>query len=445
MARGLAYTDTAMVVRVVLLLACASSLGACKVKARGQSLAPGDPSAPAAARAADDPVVWRGPSPAGRHTQIRVEDLPAPRVGPLADNPPREVARPLGAGLRVPEGFSIAPFAEGGFDDPRWMALAPNGDVFLADSRGGSVWLLRDTTGKGKADVRHEFLAGLTQPFGLAFHDGWLYVGDTDEVLRFRYVPGQTSSDRQRGELVTRLPGHGYHQHWTRNVVFSPDGTKLYVSVGSQTNDGDDPEPRASILVMNPDGSDRHVLARGLRNPVGMAFNPVTGALWAAVEERDDMGDDLVPDYVTEVKPGAFYGWPFAYIGPHEDPSHQGERPDLVARTVVPDVLVQAHSAVLGLVFYDGSMFPAEYRGDALVALHGSWNRSRRTGYKVIRIRFREGRPVGGYDDFVEGWMASELSRDVWGRPVGLLVAGDGALLVADDAGKLVWRVSYAR
>jgi glucose/arabinose dehydrogenase len=392
--------------------------------------------------ATDPPAVSHAPALAG-HTEIHFEDLPRPRVGPIADNPPREIPRPPGAELRVPSGFSIRPFAEGGFDTPRWMALAPNGDVFLADSGRGSVWLLRDTTGKGAADARFEFLSGLTQPFGLAFQGEWLYVGDTDEVLRFRYTPGQTSAERRSGQHVTDLPGHGYHQHWTRNVAFSPDGTKLYVSVGSESNDDDDPEPRASILVMNPDGSGRRMFARGLRNPVGLAFEPVTQRLWASVEERDDLGDDLVPDYVTEVKDGAFYGWPFAYLGPHEDPTHAGERPALVSRTVAPDVLIQAHSAVLGLLFYEGAMFPPEYKGDAFVALHGSWNRSRRTGQKVIRVRFKDGRPVGGYDDFVTGWMIGESSPEVWGRPVGLLVAKDGAVLVADDAGRLIWRVSY--
>jgi glucose/arabinose dehydrogenase len=415
---------------LVAIPAAASGLPACKGSSR---LAP---------PLVGDPLPATRSTVGGRHTEIRFEDLPPPHVGPIADNEARVIPRPPNAELHVPNGFAIHPFAEGGFDNPRWMALAPNGDVFLADSERGSIWLLRDTKGSGVADVRSEFLKGLTQPFGLAFHDRWLYVGDTDEVLRFPYEPGQVAGDRRAGERITQLPGHGYHQHWTRNVVFSPDGTKLYVSVGSETNDDDDPEPRASILVMNPDGSDRHIFARGLRNPVGLAFHPATGRLWATVEERDDLGDDLVPDYLTEVKPGAFYGWPFAYLGPHEDPSHRGERPALVAETVAPDLLVQAHSAVLGLVFYQGAMFPADCKGDAFVALHGSWNRSRRTGYKVVRVPFREGRPVGGYDDFVTGWMIDEASRDVWGRPVGLLVAADGALLVADDGANLIWRVS---
>jgi glucose/arabinose dehydrogenase len=322
------------------------------------------------------------------------------------------------------------------------MALAPNGDVFLADSSAGTIWVLRDTNGDGIADARWPFATGLTQPFGMAFHEGWFYVAETVGVLRFRYAPGQVASGPP--EHIKSLPGFGYRQHWTRNIVFSPDGAKLYVSVGSETNDEDDPEPRASILVMNPDGSDRQFFVRGTRNPVGLAFHPATHKLWAAVQERDFLGDDVPPDYVTELIPAAFYGWPFAYIGPHEDPRHKGERPELVARTVVPDVLLQTHSAVMGLVFYDGAMFPSEVAGDGFVALHGSWNRTRRTGYKIVRIRMNAGRPVGGYDDFLTGWMLDERSRNVWGRPVGLLVAKDGALLVADDGAKMVWRVSYA-
>jgi glucose/arabinose dehydrogenase len=353
------------------------------------------------------------------------------------------VPRPPAADLHLPPGFSAAPFVQGGFEEPRWLARAPNGDVFLSDARAGSVTILRDSDGDGAVDGRWVFAKGLTQPFGMAFHEGWFYVANTDAVVRFRYREGQVVSDGPP-DPITTLPGRGYNQHWTRNIVFSPDGTKLFVSVGSRSNDDDDPEPRGSILVMNPDGSDRRSFVRGTRNPVGLAFHPTTGELWAAVEERDHLGDDLVPDYVTALTAGGFYGWPFAYLGPHEDPFHKGERPDLVAKTLVPDLLIQAHSAVLGFVFYEGSMFPPEFQGDAFVAFHGSWNRSRRTGYKVVRVRMRGGRPADGYDDFVTGWMLDERSADVWGRPAGLLVARDGSLLVVDDAARMVWRVSYA-
>jgi glucose/arabinose dehydrogenase len=303
---------------------------------------------------------------------------------------------------------------------------------------------VRDTDGDGVADARFEFADDLELPFGIAFSPSgdWLYVANTGSVVRYHYSAGQTKSD-EAPETITQLPGHGYNQHWTRNIAFSPDGSKLYVTVGSSSNDDDDPAPRASILEMNPDGSARRIFARGLRNPVGLAFEPTTGALWAAVEERDRLGDDLVPDYVTSVKDGGYYGWPFAYAGPREYPRHANERPDLVHATITPDVLVQAHSAVLGLAFYRGTMFPPEYRGDAFVALHGSWNRTRRTGYKVIRIHFQDGHPTGGYDDFVTGWMLDPDRTEVWGRPVGVLVAKDGALLVTDDGSKSIWRITH--
>jgi glucose/arabinose dehydrogenase len=413
---------------LAFVAATASALGACHARAR---------SVPASL----DPR-GRPPATLGTHTEIRVDDLPPPDLGASADNPPRIVPRPPGVELHLPPGFSIRPFAEGGFESPRWLALAPNGDIFLADSAAGTIWVLRDTTGSGVAGARFAFATGLHQPFGMAFHDRWFYVADTDALLRFGYATGQTEATGAP-EPIAALPGRGYHQHWTRNIVFSPDGTTMFVSVGSETNDDDDPEPRASILAMRPDGTGARLFARGLRNPVGLAIHPTTRTLWAAVEERDRLGDDLVPDYVTEVREGGFYGWPFAYLGSHEDPRHKGERPDLIAQSIVPDVLIQAHSAVLGLAFYQGAMFPSDYKGDAFVALHGSWNRSKRTGYKIIRVPFQGQRPRGGYDDFALGWMLDELSRDVWGRPVGLLVAKDGALLIADDGANMIWRVSY--
>jgi len=416
--------------RPAVLLAVLVGLAACKSSAR----------VPRGAPPIVHPSAISGDGDALAHTLLRVDDLPPPRVGRNDDYSPEYVPPPPGAALRLPEGFSIRPFAEGDFEEPRWLAVAPGGDVFLADSGAGIVWLLRPSG--SAAPARFAFARGLRQPFGLAFREGWLYVGDTDAVLRFRYAPGQTTATGP-GETIAELPGHGYNQHWTRNLIFSPDGHKLFVSVGSETNDDVDPPPRASLLVMNPDGSDRRVFASGMRNPVGLAFYPGTSRLWATVEERDHLGDDLVPDYLTEVRDGGFYGWPFAYSGPHEDPTHRGERPDLVAATIAPDVLFQAHSAVLGLVFYEGAAFPPEFKGDAFVAFHGSWNRSRRTGYKIVRVRFAGGRPVGGYDDFLTGWMLGEHDRRVWGRPVGLAVAKDGTLLVVDDAAKVVWQVQY--
>src|SRR5439155_14195480 len=241
---------------------------------------------------------------------------------------------------------------------------------------------------------------------------------------------------------VASLPSGG---HATRNVIFNRTGTKMYASIGSESNVNPEAPPRAAIIELNPDGSGGRVYGFGLRNPVGLAWNPTTGALWTAVNERDGLGDDLVPDYITDVRDGGFYGWPYSYIGKHEDPRHASDmRRDLVARAIVPSVLIQSHSAALGIAFYQGSMFPQEYRGSALVALHGSWNRARRTGYKIIRVPFRNGHPTGGYDDFVIGWMTDEQSRNVWGRPVDVLVLGDGSLLISDDGAGKIWRVTYS-
>lgn len=377
------------------------------------------------------------------HHLITVDSLPAPFATKSALNPSKIVERPAGAELTVPRGFHISTFAEGEFKVPRWVVLAPNGDVFLSDSGAGQVIVLRDSKGTGQATERFVFADGLTQPFGMAFWKDYLYVADTNAVLRFKYTPGQTKASGSPEKLVD-LPGFGYNQHWTRNIIFNPSGTKMYVTVGSATNVSAETDPmRAAISEYNPDGSGHKLYATGTRNPVGIEFYPGTDTLWAAVEERDGLGDNLVPEYVTSIKEGGFYGWPFAYIGQHEEPRRKGERPDLVKKAIVPDVLIQAHSAVLGLTFYQGSMFPQEYRGDAFVALHGSWNRESRTGYKIIRIHFENGKPAGGYDDFVAGWMEGGTNKEVWGRPVGVLVLKDGSMLITDDGGRKIWRVTY--
>ncbi len=402
------------------------------------------PASPACSQAPSPaaPVFATSTAPPAHH-QLTPEMLPPPYATPSVVNPPDVVRRPAGAQLHLPPGFEVHTFAEGGFQLPRWMALAPNGDVFVADSRAGAIIILRDTRGDGTAGERFTFATGLSQPFGMAFWRDYFYVANTNAVVRFRYKPGQTTAESPPEKLCT-LPGQGYLQHWTRNVVFRPDGAKMYVTVGSRSNVGVESEPmRAAISEFNPDGSGHRLFATGTRNPVGLAIHPSTGKLWATVQERDELGDDLPPDYVTEIKDGGFYGWPFAYTGPHEDPRHKGERPDLVQKAIVPDVLFQAHSSPLGLVFYQGAMFPPEYRGDAFVAMHGSWNRSKRTGYKIARIRFKDGKPVGGYDDFLTGWMLDENSAKVWGRPVGLLVLKDGSLLIADDGANKIWRVTY--
>ena len=373
-----------------------------------------------------------------QHHEIRADQMPAPYATRSAGNPPQVVDAPPGARLVAPLGFHINVFASG-FDDPRTMLLAPNGDVIVAEPGGGRVTILRDANHDGVAEQRSVFASGLNAPFGLALLGGYLYVGNEDAVVRYDYRPGQTKASGPMKQ-ITPLPAGG---HSTRGLLVSRDGTKLYVSVGSASNVSVEEPPRAAILLMNPDGSARRTFASGLRNPIGMALEPSTGALWTVVNERDGLGDDLVPDYATEVHDGAFYGWPFAYIGKHEDPRRRGERPDLVGKTIVPSLLIQSHSAPIGMTFYTGSMFPPAYRGNAFVALHGSWNRTRRTGYKIIRIPFKNGHPTGGYDDFVAGWMLGEENRKVWGRPACLLVLGDGSLLISDDGAGKIWRVSF--
>jgi glucose/arabinose dehydrogenase len=387
----------------------------------------------------------QGASSELKQYKITLADLPPPEVQGGPRNSSRVVPRPEGAKLNLPPGFEASVFYETDLKEPRWLAVASNGDVFVAESKSSRITILRDTNGDGKADAKFEFASGLKQPFGMAFWKDFFYVGNTDAVVRFRYKPGQTKAEGQPEKLAD-LPGRGYFEHWTRNLIFSPDGKKLFVTVGSESNVDVEADPRrAAISEYNPDGTGHRIFASGTRNPIGLAFHPSTRQLWAAVQERDLIGDDLVPDYVTSIKEGAFYGWPYSYIGSNEDPRRKGENPELVKKAVVPDVLIQAHSAVIGLVFYDGKMFPAEYRGDAFVALHGSWNRTRRTGYKIARITFRDGKPTGGYSDFLTGWMLSEDSRDVWGRPAGLALAPDGALLIADDGGNRIWRVAYSK
>jgi glucose/arabinose dehydrogenase len=379
-------------------------------------------------------------------TSIDPAKLPAPFETKSVNRSSRVVPQPDDAKLYLPKGFKINVFAEGNFREPRWMALAPNGDVFLADSRANSVIVLRDANKDGVAEERFVFSDKLSQPFGMAFYKDWFYVANTNSIVRFKYRSGQTAAESEPERLVELTPG-GYNQHWTRNILFSPDGSKMYVSIGSATNVSvETDQRRAAVSVYDPDGKNHRIYASGLRNPIGLAWNPKTGQLWTAVNERDGLGEDLVPDYITSVKDGGFYGWPFSYIGPNEEPRRKGEKPDLVRQAIVPDVLITSHSAALGIVFYTGKMFPKEYQGDAFVALHGSWNREKLTGYKIIRVRFKDGKLVGNaYEDFVSGWLPDENSRDVWGRPVGLLVAADGSLLITDDGGNKVWRVSYSK
>jgi glucose/arabinose dehydrogenase len=393
------------------------------------------------------------------------QQLPQPFHTPWFRKGTRVVAMPDGHQMTVPPGFSVNLFADK-LQMPRFMTLAPNGDVFVAEPLRGEarITVLRDANKDGIAETRETFASGLNRPFGVAFWKNYLYVGNNDSVVRFDYKPGQTMAGGPPEKIVD-LPAsnaavdldtanrlkidisqtRGYN-HWTRNIVFNPAGTKMYVTVGSATNATPEADPRrGAINEYNPDGTAHRVFASGLRNPVGLAYFPGGNTLWTSVNERDQLGDDLVPDYITSVREGGFYGWPYSYIGQHVDPTVTTPRPDLVARAIVPDVLLPSHSAALGLVFYTGSQFPADYRHSAFVALHGSINRSKLSGYAVVRMPFRDGKPIGPQENFLSGFIArDDEEKEVWGRPVGLLQLPDGSLLVSDDGGNRVWRVSYS-
>lgn len=396
---------------------------------------------------------------------IRPRDLPEPGATRSAANTSRVVAKPSGAAPQVPPGFKIELFAEG-LNGPRIIRVAPNGDIFVAETHAGRIRVLRAADGTSKPTVNEVYATGLHQPFGIAFFPNgddpkWVYVANTDSVVRFPYRSGDLKASSKPETIVANLPRGGSHS--TRDVVFTPDGKRMLVSVGSASNDGEGmgqppgaPEAwageqplgaawgyetdRAAVLAFDPDGKNKTLFATGIRNCVGLAIQPGSGTPWCSTNERDGFGDDLVPDYVTSVRENAFYGWPWFYIGGHEDPRHSGERPDLKDKVTIPDVLIQAHSASLGLTFYQGSNFPEEYRGDAFAAEHGSWNRSKRTGYKVVRIRLKDGKPTGEYEDFVTGFVVND--SEVWGRPVGVAVAHDGALLISEDGSGTIWRVS---
>ncbi|MEA5503876.1 sorbosone dehydrogenase family protein [Halotia wernerae UHCC 0503] len=382
--------------------------------------------------------------------RINLKNLPAPFATKSASKSPKVVQIPKNPVLRVPPGFIVNVFAEG-LDAPRWLALTPSGDVLVTETRQNRIRLLRDSNGDGVADVRQTFASqtnGLNIPFGMAFADNSFFLGNTDAVLRFPYTKGQQQLT-SNGEKIADLPGGGYNQHWTRNVVVSPDRSKLYVSVGSRSNVDEEPLPRASVQVMNLDGSQQETFAYGLRNPVGLDFHPVTKELYATVNERDGIGDDLVPDYLTRLQQGEFYGWPYAYLTPNNlDPRQttngKSKRPDLVARTRTPDVLFQSHSAALGLQFYDGQKFPEKYRNGAFAAFRGSWNRDRGTGYKIVFIPFdAQGRSQGYYEDFLTGFLLNPSVPTTWGRPVGLLVLPDGSLLMTEEANNRIYRIQY--
>jgi len=375
----------------------------------------------------------------GQHFSVLPQDMPKPFATPAADNSSKGISRPAGAVPAAPPGFTVSIFASG-LDFPRWMAVAPNGDVFLTEPKAGKIVVLRDTTGAGHDNKVATFASGFSMPHGLAFHDGVLYVADLKAVYRLGYRDGvlKAISKTRVTKSSFGVPGG----HFTRDIAFDSKG-HLFLTVGSAENIGEDAPPRATVQLVNPNGT-LATFVSGIRNPVGIAPYPGTDDIYVTVNERDGLGDGLVPDYFTRIQQGDFFGWPYAYIGPNPAPDYGTKRPDLVAKTKVPDLLFQSHSAPLGLVFYEGSQFPAEYKGDAFVSLHGSWNSSKPTGYKVVRIKFANGRPVGGYDNFITGfWDGSTSPAQVWGRPVGLAVAKDGSLLIADDTGMTIWRVAY--
>jgi len=372
-----------------------------------------------------------GDQPGTMH-HIKASELPKPYATPGVDNSSETVARPKDTKPMVPKGFEISVYASG-LSNPRWMALAPNGDVFLAEPNANKITLLHD----GKPMT---FADGFNRPHGLAFHDGALYVGDLTAVWKLGYSDGAEHAGARARVTTDGFGPPGGHS--TRDIAFDRSGA-LYVAIGSQGNVGEEVAPRATVQKVDGKGK-LSTFASGTRNPVGIALYPGTNDLYVTVNERDGYGDGLVPDYLTRIQQGDFYGWPYAYSGPHPDPSFGDKRPDLVAKTKTPDVLFQAHSAPLGVVFYDGAQFPADYKGDAFVSLHGSWNSGHPTGYKVVRVKFAHGRPVGDYQDFATGfWDGSSSPAHVWGRPAGLLMLKDGSLLIADDAGKTVWRVRY--
>src|SRR5437867_4673670 len=398
---------------------------------------------------------WKSDAP-GVRRKIIVQDLPQPSSNVLAINPPRVARRPTDVQPKVAPGFKIELYA-GGFRDPRFLLTAPNGDIFVVESRPNRVKVLRDTKGSGKPDVTETFAEqDLNKPFGIAFYPPgddpqFLYVANTDGVIRFPYRSGDLKTRGPAEGLGAQLSGGAARLrsggHWTRDIVFSPDGKKMYVSIGSRSNDSDNAAEadRARIFEFNPDGTNRKVYAWGIRNAVGITFRPASSELWMSTNERDEIGEDLPPDYIGSVHPGGFYGWPWFYIGNHPDPRHTGKHPELADKVIVPDVLVQAHSATLNLCFYTGDQFPAEYKGDIFAAFHGSWNRMKRTGYKVVRVPFDHstGKARGEYEDFVTGFVTPE--GKVWGRPVGMTVAKDGSLLISEDGNGTIWRVSYAR
>ena len=391
----------------------------------------------------------------GTVRHLTVSDLPAPAEESSATNRAEVVPRPAGTMPQVLPGFRVQVYAEGGFKQPRLIRSAPNGDTFLADSEAGEVIVLRGVGPDGKAQSRQTFASGLDHPFGINFYPAvnpkWVYIANTTSVVRFPYHSGDMKAAGPVETIVPVLPGYAKLTgggHWTRDVVFSKDGEKMFISVGSGSNvDDPDTHPRefhrADVLEYTPEGKFVKIWASGIRNCVGEAINPITGALWCSTNERDGLGDNLVPDYITSVPEGSFFGWPWWYMGGHQDPRLPGTHPELQSKVRTPDVILQPHFASLEMTFYPehGGGFPAPWEGDAFAAEHGSWNRSVRAGYEVIAVQMHGGQPTGAYEDFVTGFVTPD--GKVWGRPVGVTIAKDGSMLVSDDGSNTIWRVSY--
>ena len=385
----------------------------------------------------------------GTFRKITVADLPQPYATESARNSARIVPRPADAWPQAPAGFKVELYASE-LRGPRTIRQAPNGDLFVAETRAGNIKVFRGRTADGKPEQVSLYASGLRQPYGIAFlpagpNPQWLYIGNTNAVVRFPYKNGDVKATAEPETIVPDLPTGG---HSTRDIAFSADGKRMWVAVGSLSN-VDDPDEnkaeihRANILEYTPDGKFVKVYASGIRNPAGLGVNPATGELWCSTNERDALGDNLVPDYVTHVKEDGFYGWPWYYMGEHQDPRHKGKHPELKGKILVPDVLVSPHNASLGLTFYTARQFPDEFRGDLFAAEHGSWNRSSRTGYEVIRVPLQNGHATGEFQDFLTGFVTA--NGDVWGRPVGVAVGPDGALFVTDDGSHSIWRVSYGK
>jgi glucose/arabinose dehydrogenase len=388
----------------------------------------------------------------GTIRKLTVTDLPAPYASKGVDNGADMVTRPNGAWPKTLPGFKVDQYYTG-LDQPRLIRTAPNGDLFVAISYQNKVMVFRGVDAQGKPKQVSTFAENLSQPFGIAFYPAgpnpkWVYIGNTDSVVRFPYKNGDLKATGAPEKLAD-LPGGGKLRgggHWTRDVVFSKDGQRMFVSVGSHSNDDDsDTHPeefhRADVLEFTPQGKFIKIYAYGIRNCVGEAINPTTGQLWCSTNERDMLGDNLVPDYITHVEEGGFYGWPWFYMGNHWDPRQQGKHPELKSKVITPDVLVNPHFASLEMTFYEGSQLPATYKGDIFAAEHGSWNRAKRSGYEVILAPMHDGKATGEYEDFLTGFTTPD--GHVWGRPVGVTVANDGSLFVTDDGTGSIWHVSY--